>query len=292
MERNKSMQHNVPKIVPDQEIAEINDSSARECPHPDLYEPATGRRSSVDQTNNTRRSLPGVFRIPGIGSSNNRESNANSAGVELDVALPHAYPVDHRPIHTLLVYGTSTNTTNSSPVEDETRNSTFTTRRTKKICITFISSFLIFILLFFVLKDKNGNIESEKPEMPTNVEETEILNLTSKDDTDKEVALVESNSTNPLENNIECYTDPHVIQLLEWDAFNKGEDPSIPRKYHFCPNTVMKVFGFDTFLMNFDYTTGDVNPLVIFRPNIHIMCGFDGDYNNNCTFSGGYFHIA
>lgn len=102
----------------------------------------------------------------------------------------------------------------------------------------------------------------------------------------------EKSSQNILENNATCFTDPIVIQTLEYEAYQRGDDSSITRTYHFCPNSVMKVFEFDTHLYRYIYTTGEVFPLYVFRPNVHIKCGFDGAISNNCTFTGGFFQIG
>lgn len=88
-----------------------------------------------------------------------------------------------------------------------------------------------------------------------------------------------------------CFTDPHIINLLEWQTYERGDDPSIPRTYHFCPNSLMSIFDFDLYLYNYDYSSGYFHPMFFFRPNINILCGFDGDYDNNCTFQGGAFQI-
>lgn len=44
--------------------------------------------------------------------------------------------------------------------------------------------------------------------------------------------------------------------------------------------------------MEFIYPSGDYHPLFLFAPNVNILCGEDGDFSNNCTFSGGFLHVS
>lgn len=83
----------------------------------------------------------------------------------------------------------------------------------------------------------------------------------------------------------QCFTETMAIQTLEWQAYERGDDPSIPRTYHFCENSYLHIFGFDREFFKFIYSVGNTHPLILFRSNIHIIC--DG----NCTFYGGVSHL-
>jgi len=89
-----------------------------------------------------------------------------------------------------------------------------------------------------------------------------------------------------------CFRDPLKIQILEWEAFERGDDPSIPRTYHFCANSTMRVYSTNPKFFNFDSSSGDTFPLIIFRPNVNILCGEDGSFENKCTFKGGIAQIV
>lgn len=70
------------------------------------------------------------------------------------------------------------------------------------------------------------------------------------------------------------------------------EDISRPRYYRVCPNTFIPI-------REYNYTSGKyIGPgqdaISIWNPNVHILCaeeGTVGKSENNCTFSGGTFHI-
>lgn len=70
------------------------------------------------------------------------------------------------------------------------------------------------------------------------------------------------------------------------------EDISKPRYYRVCPNTFIPI-------REYDYTSGKYiglgqDAISIWNPNVHILCadkGTEGRSENNCTFSGGTFHV-
>lgn len=95
-------------------------------------------------------------------------------------------------------------------------------------------------------------------------------------------------------NNQTCYTDPMAIQTIEWQAYLREDDPSIPRTYNLCPNSTIHVYKLNPMNQGYDFTSGgDAFPLMLFRSNINILCGFQEPYyDNNCTWSGGFFHIT
>lgn len=89
-----------------------------------------------------------------------------------------------------------------------------------------------------------------------------------------------------------CFKDPQIINILEWEAHQRGDDPSIPRTYHICSNSQINVFRRDMLPQSFDFSSGDSYPLILFRSNAHIKCGFDGSLENNCTFHSGTYHVS
>jgi hypothetical protein len=67
------------------------------------------------------------------------------------------------------------------------------------------------------------------------------------------------------------------------------KEDSIVRTYILCPNTEYKIGS-----MNGDTGTpvDGFRPIVIGRPNVHILCGADGKSKNMCVLSGGVFQIS
>eukprot|EP00594_Rhizosolenia_setigera_P017692 CAMPEP_0178976496 /NCGR_PEP_ID=MMETSP0789-20121207/23872_1 /TAXON_ID=3005 /ORGANISM="Rhizosolenia setigera, Strain CCMP 1694" /LENGTH=653 /DNA_ID=CAMNT_0020665603 /DNA_START=33 /DNA_END=1995 /DNA_ORIENTATION=- len=94
-----------------------------------------------------------------------------------------------------------------------------------------------------------------------------------------------------------CILNTKAFQILEYRAYERGEDPSKTFNYIFCPNKVYDIYEFDDLAFlnpafeKYDFTSGNSFPLTIFRPNINILCGWNGDINNNCTFRGGWSSI-
>lgn len=86
--------------------------------------------------------------------------------------------------------------------------------------------------------------------------------------------------------NYTCFTDPMHIHILEWDYYERGEDLSQKRTYIICPHTFMDSFAYRSDTHMYILTSGEVFPLNIFLPNVHVKCGLDGSLGNNCTFSG------
>lgn len=98
-------------------------------------------------------------------------------------------------------------------------------------------------------------------------------------------------NTNSNKNKTSCYTDPYIIHIIEKEAYERGNDPSIPRTYHICANTTMNIFRFTPLYNSVLPSSDNVHPLLLFRPNVHIMCGIDGSFGNNCTFDGGNVQV-
>lgn len=79
----------------------------------------------------------------------------------------------------------------------------------------------------------------------------------------------------------------------ELEIFESGADPSISRTYHLCPNTSFYPYDMDPGkFVKPDYTSGSHYSITLFRPNINILCGYDGALENNCTFFGGFSSIC
>lgn len=136
-------------------------------------------------------------------------------------------------------------------------------------------------------KEIDSSIAANQSQITTQSQSQSMQANTTTPDNNHSSSLITNNK-----NNNTCFTDPILVQTLEWEAHERGDDPSILRTYHFCPHSFMKVFNLETTLFTFDYGSGNVNPLILFRPNVHIFCGEDGDYSNNCTFSSGFYHVS
>lgn len=91
---------------------------------------------------------------------------------------------------------------------------------------------------------------------------------------------------------LKCFIDPWEISILEEVAYKNGVHPHIPRTYHFCPNIHLKIQLYNYEFGRYDENSGDYKALHLFRPNVSIKCGFDGSFENNCTFSGGNHIIS
>jgi hypothetical protein len=66
-------------------------------------------------------------------------------------------------------------------------------------------------------------------------------------------------------------------------------DDSIVRTYLLCPKTTFKVATMNDNVGNpFDGS----HPIIINRPNMRILCGAEGNSENNCVVSGGVFQLG
>lgn len=84
---------------------------------------------------------------------------------------------------------------------------------------------------------------------------------------------------------------PPCITTLDDLYFGERDvvDSSTLRKYILCPNTTFELANtFDDDGLAVD---GD-NPIVIGRPNVHVLCGDDGNSEDNCTLTGGRIQLA
>jgi hypothetical protein len=71
-----------------------------------------------------------------------------------------------------------------------------------------------------------------------------------------------------------CYTNLTEIELLV-----KQKNPFALERYILCPNTIYYIGGIEAF-----------KPIKL-RSYSVFMCGEDGKSSNNCTISGGAFHV-
>lgn len=234
----------------------------------------------------------GVFRVyPRI--------NENNTVSPTQQEIPHAYPVMHN-----FESNHNNDTSDNNGNEDEDASPTVSVKLEASRCFEkyecfiislFVSALSVGAMTYFVKLLLLPSLGERNSEIAKNV-----TNITPEFDDENFVIIhTASNSTsdNSSEVNLayteepDCFTDPLMIQHYETLAYERKDDPSTPRTYHICPNTVLNIFPFNPRNFAYDYTGGDVFPLYIFRPNISILCGPDGDINNNCTFQGGTFHI-
>lgn len=83
----------------------------------------------------------------------------------------------------------------------------------------------------------------------------------------------------------ECLTSLNDVYFGERDVV----DSIILRTYVLCPDTTFNLantFGDDGLALDGD------NPIIIGRPNVHVLCGEDGMSQNNCTLKGGMIQLA
>lgn len=66
------------------------------------------------------------------------------------------------------------------------------------------------------------------------------------------------------------------------------EDDSNLREYILCPDTTFPVAN--TF--HAGSPTDGQYPIIIARSNVHILCGWDGNSQNNCIIEGGLAQVA
>lgn len=288
------------------------DNSANQ---PDAFS-SRGVNQRIPGSGSRLSNIPGVFRMPGIrrrspASHNNRFTTTGATSSEHPLPqaypvsdLPEAYPVDESDVIGVSVNDNNNNGSNEvnnnghtpRPSSHNRENRSYAFFIALAICAGAISYVLFFLRpqqdkIIVDIKETNETIPSKKDgsNLTTMItapqEEKERTIIKTKEE--EEETIINQESTE----NFTCYTDPITIQTLEWEANERGDDPSIPRTYHFCRNSVMNVFYYDLKQFNFDFSSGEVQPLVIFRPNINILCGHDGNFQNNCTFSGGFFQV-
>lgn len=62
----------------------------------------------------------------------------------------------------------------------------------------------------------------------------------------------------------------------------------VRRQYVLCPDSTFKIGKFND---NDQIIEGSDYPLLLFRPNVRILCGDNGSSSNNCIFSGGDYPV-
>lgn len=67
------------------------------------------------------------------------------------------------------------------------------------------------------------------------------------------------------------------------------DDTSYVRTYILCPQKIYSIGFLDSTTVNSNAISA---PLVLGRPNVHILCGVDGKSSNNCVLEGGSFQLG
>lgn len=280
-----------------------------------------GINDDDDQLRNNPGRFPGVFHVPGSTGRSPVPLPRRPSALERDLPdieqLPQAYPVTNFRPPIQDTPSTPASTTTQS-INNNNHDGNETKPKSKKIFIMSILGLVsiaaaVAVAIFVTRNSDDTTSPSVVETSDDSINETtklDIINLNTNTTKNNEASRTNetnqetSNMTNIIttttssyDNNdqhsnhsqttIPCYTDPMIIHVIESDAYKNGDDPSIPRTYHFCPNSVMNVYGFDPIFNTFDQSDG-VFPIILHRPNVNILCGFDGDYSNNCTFKGGF----
>lgn len=84
-----------------------------------------------------------------------------------------------------------------------------------------------------------------------------------------------------------CIRDPQ--QILESELVVKNT--AVDRYYFLCNNVIFFIKPYDWTGKAYSSDTSLVRPLIFIYPNAHILCGLDGNVNNNCTMSGGTLQL-
>lgn len=113
----------------------------------------------------------------------------------------------------------------------------------------------------FISKVKTGSLQEDK------FDQTEF-DCMSSSTTDVCTAWISGNMTKKMP----CEASLDDINTNEGSV----DDSSIGRTYILCPDK--------------KYTVGS-SPIVIGQPNMHVICGIDGDSNNDCFLSGGMVQL-
>ena len=67
------------------------------------------------------------------------------------------------------------------------------------------------------------------------------------------------------------------------------DDTSYVRTYILCPQKIYSIGSLDATTVHSNAISA---PLVLGRPNVHILCGVDGKSSNNCVLEGGSFQLG
>ena len=92
-------------------------------------------------------------------------------------------------------------------------------------------------------------------------------------------------SKRPVNYRYPCVSYLDEIYFTESDI----TDPSIPRTYLLCPNTVFRVGSRHT---DEGTPVGGSYPIILGRSNIRVLCGIDGKFGNNCLIRNGVVQVA
>lgn len=248
-------------------------------PIPNNYSGSADGRSLSRNPRNNNRTIPIVERIPGIFQQEQEREREREREPE---ELPEAYPVNTHAHVRILRETTSEREYPLDPDE---------TILMREYCINFIYAiFMVGLLSFAAVIIVYSINEPEESSNSSNLDNGTILpdNYTLSTLAPSDERL---NSTLDSDSRFKCFLDPWEIYIHEEVAFRGGVDPSIPRTYHICPNSHLKIKYYDHQLERFDENSGEYYSFILFRPNVSVKCGFDGSYENNCTLSGGTHHI-
>lgn len=252
------------------------------------------QQDPTDHCTTPHTAHPGVYRIPG--RQRGEISQAPRARAVVESTLPQAYPVEDDT--------DALDSCTDRRIHEAVQVSVVTEKNVLcKIAMlkkhSFAVAFIIFIILNTVLIIMKFSGKGTTDTTDTSVRnETVSLEESASNNSDTHLYEISENSTSqniseptflPIRLDVSrgCYTDPMVIYILEKIAYDAKEDLKKTRTYHICANTTMNIFDFDLLQESFDFSSGDVHPFILFLPNIHIKCGYDGDIKSNCTFVGG-----
>lgn len=226
---------------------------------PRVFRPSGPRNNTRESDRNTV--LPGAYR------------NNNTTGIPQARPLPEAYPVF--PVFPATIIDPECEHGEQDEQHSDPKNASyFSWKKAKRGIIIFVVIgqwiSIFYLVRLITTTDANGS-------QPTLAPSVARYNITSNS------SLQEQNEK-PLK---ECFLDPREIHMHEESLYIEGVDPSIPRTYNICPNSHLKIQKYDYQFGRYDINSGDYAAFTFFRPNIIVKCGFDGDYNNNCSLSGG-----
>lgn len=269
---------------------------------------ATWNNEDIEGENQDHRRL-----LSDEGNGNDqRDSFQPPERVWFERELPHAYPVNEN------VTVTNTQPVQNNDVEETTVN-TISDNKQRKIVTTTLIVFVVLVItvVSIILKQlpskgeydtknmendfnktflsggtKNVSTASAENSTHTNLtmslagddilveNQTQIITQSKPPISNNSTSLDDSSQSNNVVTTSTCLTDPMVVNVLEFEVYERGDDPSIPRTYIFCPNSTMNIFHYHPSSGQADFSTGDAYPILLFLPNVNLLCG-DGSFENN-----------
>lgn len=234
------------------------------------------------------------------GESNSNNSQNQPSSSQQRQELPQAYPISlpqtatgiqvaSCTAHTIITQRTSNDNNDNNNPEQRKKRSWKLWLIVLPLILLAVSITFIFLLSF-----------PEPTNTSTNVTNISNTTITVANSTEEEI-IIKQDTTAPSpspslqeekQEEQKCFTNPLEIQRIETELYLNGHDSSIPRTYIICPNSFIDFFGVPPTALEFDHSMGSYFPLIIFRPNVSILCGSDGDIRNNCTLYGGFCNIS